>query len=356
LLSPDARKILIGFKDGHSHVFDTSSGAAVSPVLDLALRENVNSQAQFSPDGGTILFFGDKNTSVVDARTGKQIAIIPVPFELAKDSDATAAAMFVSAGSKCFIMEALGTVTAYETRGWTRVGKAMKHPAAEHAYEFGFQASNDGKWIVTFDDPGENGPKGQLQAWDATTNKPLGRPFSAVNGMSGRFLPGKDRVLVQSGRGEASVRNLPSMEIAYVIKQHDELDGPKVEIFPNGKWLLAWGPDNKIDLIDAAAGKILNTYSSPDSIAGVVIPSDSAVWYLSSEKGDLSENRYDNGLERFSVPEMKSTTSTRIPDFILRQNLSPDGRWLLILQGVTESEKVVVFDTATLKPIDEQKP
>jgi len=357
VMTPDARKFLVGFKDGHARVFDTSTGATLSPVLDLSLHEDAKPQALFSPDGGTIVFFGERETSALDARTGKRIATIPIPFELEKDSDATAAALFVSAGSTCFIMEPHGTVTAYDTKGWTRVGKPMKHPAAESAYEFGFEASKDGKWIVTFDDPGENGPKGQLQAWDATTNKPLGRPLFAVNGMSGRFLPGKDRVLVQSGRGEASVLNLPSMEIAYVIKQHDELDGPKVEIVPNGKWLLAWGPDKKVDLIDAASGKILTTYSSPAPITGVIIPDDSAAFYLTCEKGDLgAENRYDNTLERFSVPEMKITASTRIRDFILRQNLSPNGSWMILLQGVTDGEKVVLFDTATLKVLDESKP
>jgi WD40 repeat protein len=357
VMSPDARKVLVGFKDGHARVFDTSTGAALSPVLDVSLREDANAQALFSPDGGTIVFFGDKGTSVLDAKTGRRIATVPIPFELEENSDTTAAALFVSTGSKCLVMEPHGTVTAYETKGWTRVGKPMKHPAAESAYDFGFEAIKDGKWIFTFDDPGENGPKGQLQAWDATTNKALGRPLSAVNGMSGRFLPGKDRVLVQSGRGEASIRNLPSMEIAYVIKQHDELDGPKVEIFPNGKWLLAWGPDKKIDLIDAASGKILASYSSPASITGTIIPDDSAAFYLTCENGDLAaENRYDNALERFSVPEMKSTASTRIPDFILRQNLSPNGSWMILLQGVTDDEKVVIFDTATLKPFDEPKP
>ena len=114
--------------------------------------------------------------------------------------------------------------------------------------------------------------------------------------MSGRFLPGQDRVLVQSGRGEATVRDLPSMEIAYVIKQHDEIDGPQVELFPNGKWLIAWGPDKKIDLIDAATGKTLNTHSSPAAVAGVMIPADSSTCYLGLENTAVatSEIRYDN--------------------------------------------------------------
>src|SRR5664279_4304671 len=42
VLSPDSRKVLVGFKDGHARIFDTSSAAVLSPVLDLSLKENVN--------------------------------------------------------------------------------------------------------------------------------------------------------------------------------------------------------------------------------------------------------------------------------------------------------------------------
>jgi WD40 repeat protein len=357
VMSPDTRKILVGLKDTGAQLFDASSGSAISPVLDLSLRADGNSQIVFSPDSGTIVFFGKEKASVLDLKSGKEIATIPVPFELEENSGSTALAVFVEGGTKCFIMEPHGTVRTYETKGWAPVGKPMKHPAAEMAYQFGFDASSDGKWIVTFDDPGENGPKGQLQVWDALANKPLGSPLSAVNGMSGRFLPGQNRVLVQSGRGDASVRDLPSMKVSYPIKQHDELDGPKVEVFPNGKWLLAWGPDKKLDLIDAATGKILNTYSSPESITEAMIPADSARCYIRSETFDLSaDNHFDNELKRFSAPDMKVTSSTRIPDFVLRQSLSPDGRWIVALQGVTDKEKVVVFDATTLKPVEWPKP
>jgi WD40 repeat protein len=357
VMSSDARRILVGFKDGEAQIFEASSGSPISPVLDLSLREDGNSQIVFSPDGGTIVFLGKETASVLDVKSGKEIAKIPTPFELEEGSDSTALAIFADGGAKCFIMEPHGTVRTYETKGWTPVGKPMKHPAAEMAYQFGFEASRDGKWIVTFDDPGENGPKGQLQVWEVLTNKALGKPLSAVNGMSGRFLPGQNRVLVQSGRGEASVRELPSMKVSYSIKQHDELDGPKVEVFQNGKWLLAWGPDKKLDLIDAVTGKILNTYSSPTSISEAMIPANSASCYIRSEKVDLSaDNQFDNELTRFSVPDMRVTASTRIPDFVLRQSLSPDGRWIVALQGVTDDEKVVVFDATTLKPVEWPKP
>lgn len=356
VMSPDAHRLLVGFKEGRARIFDASTGAAFSPVLELSLRENgqAHPQAVFSPDGSTVVCFGEKKAEVLDVKTGKRIATLPVPFEIEEGSDSTALAIFASNGTKCFVMDPKGAVATYETKKWTAAGKPMKHPPAEQAYQFGFDASSDGKWIVTFDDPGENGPVGQLQVWDALTNKPLGKPLSAVNGMSGRFLPGQDRVLVQSGRGEASVRNLPSMEISYVIKQHDEIDGPHIELFQNGKWLIAWGPDKKIDLIDAVTGKALTTHSSSVAVAGVMIPADSSTCYVGLENTTVatSEVRYDNSLQRFSVPELQLAGSIPIPDFLLRQSLSRDGRWILTVQGATDNERIVVYDAATMKPVE----
>lgn len=357
VMSPDARKFLVWFKDGRSGVFDASTGSAVSPVLDLSLSENVNPQKVFSPDGGTIVFFGEKEASVLDVKTGKQVATIPTVFRLEDGSDSNAAAIFASGGTKCFVMDPQGTVTAYETKTWTPSGKPMSHPPAESAYHFGFEASPDGKWIVTFDTPGENGPKGHLQAWDAATNKPLGDPLSAMNGMSGRFLPGQNRLLVRSGRGDASVRELPSMAIAYIIKQHDELDGPKVAIFPNGKWLIAFGPDKKVDLIDATTGKTVEAFQSSTSALSALLPSDSSICYLEFHNSVFSaEGHYDNYLLRFSVPDFKITGSIRILDFLVRHSLSPDGRWIMVLQGVSDRERILVFETATMKPVEWSKP
>ena len=357
ILSPDTRKFLVDFKGGKGRVFDTSSGAAVSPVLDLSLREEAKPKALFSPDGATILYFGEKESSVLDVKTGKRIATIPVPFELEENSDSTATALFASGGAKCFVMDPHGVVTAYETKSWTPVGQPMKHPTNEFAYDFGFDASSDAKWLVTFDGPGENGPKGQLQVWDALTNKPLGAPLSAVNGMSGRFLPGQDRVLVESGRGEATVRDLPSMATAYVIKQHDDLDGPRVALFPNGKWLLAWGPDRNIDLIDTTDGKVLKSHLAPAAVSGMVMPPDSSGCFVGYDNGAFAtEGYYDSYLQRVDVPEFESKGSIRILDFVLHQSISPDGRWIIIVQGASEQEKVALFDATTLKPVEWSKP
>ena len=41
----------------------------------------------------------------------------------------------------------------------------------ESAYYLELASSANGRWLVTFDNPGENGPKGHLQVWDAAKGK-----------------------------------------------------------------------------------------------------------------------------------------------------------------------------------------
>jgi len=358
VMSGDRHKVLVGFKDGHARVFDASSGAAVSPVLDLSISESDNPRAVFSPDGEALVYFGEKGSAVFEVKTGKKVATIPIPFEVEEGAGSTASAIFTKDGAKCFVSDAGATVTAYETKKWTTLGNPMSHPPAEKAYTYGFDASSDGKWIVTFDDPGENGPKGNLQVWDGAACKALGAPIVGDNGMSGRFLPGQSRLLIGPGRGDATVRELPALAVSYEVKKHDELDGPKTDAFPNGKWLLAWGPDKKMDLIDAATGKVLSSYSFPVQVIRVTIAPDSSACYLSwqSDTPAGKDETYDTIVQRLSVPELKATGSASIPDFLAGQSISPDGRMLLALQGGEDEVKIAIFDTATMKQIEWAKP
>jgi WD40 repeat protein len=356
-MSPDAKKVLIGFKDGHSRVFDVSSGSAVSPILDIGLSEDRNREAFFSPDGRTIVFFGEKEASVLEVGSGKLITKIPIRFHLEDPTDSTASTNFTKSGDKCFLMDPAGTVTAYETKEWKPIGKPMRHPAAESAYEFGFEVSDDGKWIVTFDSPGENGPKGHLQVWDAVANKPLGPPIVATNGMDGRFLPGADRVLVMPGRGEGTVRELPSMKIASKIRPHDEVDGPKADISPDGKWLLAWGWDKTIELVDAKTGSQAKTYSADAAIKEVIMAPDSSGCYVVFDNtAFLLQGHHDYYVMKFGFPDFEITGSARILDYLLHTSLSPNGRRVMIQQGGTDHQRLLFLDALTLKLVESSKP
>jgi WD40 repeat protein len=350
LLSGDSKLVVVGIKDGSSRIFDTMTAKAVSPPLDLALRVEVQMPGLFSPDDKTLILFSDKEGVVFDTQAGKRLATIPSPN--GSNEDATASAAFTTDGTQCFVMDGAGTVTRYETKEWKASAKPMRHPRLETAYDFFFSASSDGKWLATYDDSGENGPKGQLQVWDVVANKPVGKPLVAVNGLSARFL-GNNRVVILPGRGEASVRELPSLKTLFILRPHDDVDGPSAEVSPDGRWLLSWGADRRLDLFDVATGKLASNYPGPAVISKVIIaPDSSGVYVVFDNSAFVVQGHYDNYVVKLGFPELNLTESLRSLDFILGATVSPDGRRLMVQQGTTDEERLLFFDAATLKPIE----
>lgn len=350
LMSGDAKMVVIGFKDGHCRVFDATTAKAISPMLDIPLKAAYQMPGLFSPTGDALLLFNDKEAVVFDIPGGKRIATIPVA--TGTNEDATGSAAFTADGYRCFVMDGSGTVTHYDTKTWKPLAAPMRHPPAESAYDFGFNISDGGKWLATYDSPGENGPKGQLQVWEAADGKAVGKPIVAVNGIADRFL-GNNRVLILPGRGEANVRELPSMKIAYTLRPHDDVDGPNAEISPDRKWILAWGADRRLDLFDAATGKLANNYPGPAVIEKVMMAPDSPGCYVVFDNtAFLLQNHHDHYVVKLSFPDLKITGSLRLLDYITNPSLSRDGKRLMIQQGTSDQERLFFYDAETLKPLD----
>jgi WD40 repeat protein len=350
LMDGDGKIVVIGYKDGHCRVFDATTGKAISPMLDLPLKADYQMPGLISPTGEALLLFSDKEAVVFDIPGGKRIAQIPLP--TGTNEDATGSAAFTKDGYRCFVMDGSGTVTHYDTKTWKPLAAPMRHPPAESAYDFGLTVSDGGKWLATYDSPGENGPKGHLQVWEAADGKSIGKPIVAVNGLTGHFL-GNNRVLILPGRGEAHVRELPSMKIAYALRPHDEVDGPNAEISPDRKWILSWGADRWLDLSDAATGKLANNYHGPALIEKVMMAPDSSGCYVVFDNtAFLLQGHHDHYIVKLSFPELKITCSLRLLDYILNPSLSPNGKRLLVLQGTSDHERLLVFDADTLKPLN----
>jgi WD40 repeat protein len=68
--------VLVGFKDGHSRVFEATTAKAISPMLDVPVG---GPPAVFSPDGETLLIFAKKEAAVFNIRGGKRITTLPLP-------------------------------------------------------------------------------------------------------------------------------------------------------------------------------------------------------------------------------------------------------------------------------------
>ncbi|HKP04636.1 MAG TPA: hypothetical protein VJU77_14890 [Chthoniobacterales bacterium] len=350
VMSSDAKLAVVGFKDGHSRVFDATTAKAISPLLDYQFNAEFQMPALFSPDGTTLLLFANKEAVVFGIPSGKKIATISLGEPVS--DEATGFAIFAAGGSQCFLMDGAGTVTRYDTKEWKAAGAPMRHPKTEAAYGLGFDASDDGKWVVTFDTPGENGPKSNLQVWDAITNKAIGKPLTATNGMAGHFV-GKDRVLVLPGRGDARVHELPSMKVAYTLRRHDDIEGPNTLISPDRKWILVWGADHVLDLVDTSSGKVAHVYSGTARIEKVIMaPDSSGCYFVADNTAFMSQKHYDNYVVKLRFPEMEIVKTFRILDFVLGVSLSPDGKRLMVQQGESDQERLVLLDVASLKSIE----
>jgi WD40 repeat protein len=134
VMSADAKMVLVGFKDGHSRVFDATTAKAISPMLDVSVG---GSPAVFSPDGETLLIFAKKEAAVFNSRSGKRVATIALAAGPNEDEPCSAA--FADGGAQCFLMDGSGTVTRYDTKEWKPIGKPMPHPVAEFSYGFWLQ-------------------------------------------------------------------------------------------------------------------------------------------------------------------------------------------------------------------------
>lgn len=351
LLSADHRALLVGFADGGSRVFDTTNGVALTPPLDAKLEEGDSIRAAFSLDGKRAIILEVDFASVFQIPSGQREARLPAKVASADaEPDMNATAAFTTDGAQCLLLTG-ASVTRYDTVTWKPIGKPLRHPAAESAYHISFALSPDDRWLATFDDPGENGPKGHLQAWDLAKSKPLGKPLVAVNGWEGRFFAPANRLLVLPGRGEASVRELPSLKSLVAIKQHDEVEGPKAITSPDGKWLISWGSDRELRLIDTATGKVVDRFAAGATISQVLpLPASTGLLVVCDNSTFFLQDHHDHYVLRFTFPELRPTHSARILQPLTSITLSPDGRTLAVIAGKTEHEQVWLYDAATLQP------
>jgi len=357
LWSPDARLVLIGAKSS-AQVFDVTSAAALSPVLEFPWRADSQPCAVFSPNGKVLVALEDEAATVFAVAGGQRLARLAIPLRGEDDqSGLTPAAVFGANDAHCWFLDRTGAVTRYDAQTWQPLGAPLHHPRAPLAYDFGFAVSDDGRWLATFDSPGENGPKAHLQIWDIAKGKALGKPFVAVNGLEGRFIPGQARVFIAPGRGEATIRELPSLKTSAVIRPHDEVEGPSGQISPDGKWLLSWGSDRIVRLLDAANGKVKDSQLFGATITQVLmLPDSSGAILVFDNSAFFLQEHHDHYLVRLRFPETKITHSQRFTTPLRHTALSPDGRGLLVLVGEPDHERLIILDAATLQAIKPPHP
>ena len=353
-ISEDRRFVLIGFEDG-AVVFDANTAMAVSPPLKAKVRCELHTSAVFAPDGATVVIFEPKEASVWKVASGEKVAAVPYPE--GPHEDAPPFASFTSDGAACFVMSPDGIVTRHETQTWSAVGKPMRHPRLDTAYEFGFNARADGKWIATFDDAGENGPKGYLQIWDGLTGKPVGAPLLNTNGFTARFLAEPDRILILPARGNAAMRALPSLKLLYPVPAHDEVEGPSAEMSPDGKWLITWGSDRTIRVLDSTTGKLKDHQPEKATIRNVLVGPDPAALFIVYDNSTfMTAHFHDNYVFRLRLPDLNTLGAFRSFANVARTSLSRDGSRLMVQEGGDHDQRLLIFRAADLMPVPSTPP
>ena len=350
ILRPDQKAALISFRPRGALLVDLTTGEPVSPPFDVNALQTDPVNTVFSPDMSTLIVFDrDYSAHVFDALTGKhRIAPIPTSAKPPDGTERERRAKFTADGTWCFLSDSDASVIRYDTKTWKSIGKPIRH--LRDAYWFGFDVSADGKWLATFDGGGDHGSKDILQMWEVEVAKPLGAPVNAVEGAAGQFLSEPGRLLVRTGRRGSGVFELPAGTLRFSIREHDDVYGPGVAVSPDGKWLLAYGPDRFLTLQDASSGKYQEGLSAGCPVREVLFAPDSRSCFIVFDNSTfLLEHYYDQYVMRIRLPEMKIDGSIRVLDYIHRTVLSADGRKLLILQGGTDKERVSVFDAVTMK-------
>ncbi len=358
ILSPDTRRVVIALPGGGARVFDTASAAALSPRLEFPWHENAQPCAVFSPDGATLVALEAEAAVVFAVSSGERLARLAIPLR-GEDSQSglTAGAIFSASGAHCWLLDRTGVATRYDARTWKPLGSPLRHPSAPSAFDFGFAVSADDRWLATFDSPGENGPKAHLQVWDIATGKAVGKPLVAVNGLAGYFFPDQARILITPARGEATVRELPSLKTSVTIRAHDDVEGPSVKLSPGGQWLLSWGPDRIVRLLDARSGTIKDSQTFHATISQVLLLPDSTGAFLAFDNSAFFlQDHHDHYLVRLRFPQAEVAQVHRFTAQLRHTALSPDGRRLLAIFGETDRERLLLLDAETLQTIEPPRP
>lgn len=347
-MNPYATQALVDREDGNAQVFDMKTSRAVSPELDIVVKDTWSPNVVYR-DEKTIMEFEDaERCQILDVHTGKELATLNVP-ELSLEREVNPSIQFSKDGKTAVLHDANGVLRRYDTETWKLVGGLMTHPHRD-AYTYGFSMTEDATYAVTFDAPGENGPISKLQLWDVKKGQTIGEPISAQNGISGKFFEGGKKLLITPARGEMHVVQVPSLETSYVLPRHDDVEAGFALLTVDQKRIITWGYDSRLMVTDAQSGKSSYLYSGKAHVSSILMgPDPSTVWVNFDNSAFMIDGHNDHYVIRYDLVKQKANATLRILRFLHRIDLSPDGKRLMIQEGNTDRERIRFFDAESLK-------
>jgi WD40 repeat protein len=336
--------------ENETRVFDATSGKPLSPVLKASFLARHPPRAMFSPDGSSLLIMAESGvTRIFAIPDGKLRKTLPPPSPPLKEfPDTCVQAVFSSDGKACFLISASGVVQKYDSKSWKPSGPKLEHPHW-NGYSFGLAVSDDLRWIATTDAPGENGPRSYLQLWDGRTGKRHGPSLEAQNGWTARFSGGL--LFATPGRGTGRVIDPASGSQLFSIPQHDDVEGPSISLSPDGRSLLSFGYDGLLLLHDAMNGERKGRALQPRPGAVRWAPDSSHLYVLADETPLGMRDSPKFSIVKLKAPELEVSGQFHLTEYPHWMELSPDGTRLLVCQGRTDSESLVILETTTLTQV-----
>jgi RNA polymerase sigma factor (sigma-70 family) len=268
-------------------LMDVRTGKIVRSFKTELTGATAIARVTFAPDGKTLAVVGfDNNVHMVDAATGKQLALLKGP-PLAMSHTLRLSPAVFSADGRVVVVASIGSGKGQSVYAWDWAAGKQLAPAVELDQHFArFALSADGKtlatWAQRIPGPGEAEEKWlskDVQLWDLATGKQTGTlPVDTVPtaGMADvAFSPDTKLLALHTAMKEVEVWNVAARKRVATLTC--KIGTPMGEAFeylhfaPDGKRLVVANPDCTVEQWDTGAWKPLPTVKGPQAaLFGVV--------------------------------------------------------------------------------------
>jgi WD40 repeat protein/Flp pilus assembly protein TadD len=291
-ISPDGRRIAVGFGDWTVQVFDLETGQHVLTVRDKGSAYGL----AFSPDGHQ-LATADDNRAVTlwDADTGREVA------RLRGHTSLATAVAFSPDGQRLASAGDDGTVRVWDARARNPVICSDGPSKIDPGYSFSLSFSPDGQRLATSD------RQNTIRVWNTTTGEMLSSLVAENNGLA--FSRDSRHLALACSNGTVRVIDPTTGRELLLLRGHL---GPVLTVAysPDGQRILSAGFDGSLRLWDAKTGHMaLLLVGEPDaaSVSQAIFSQDGSrifsvrvdgtwtAWDAASGR-ELRSRRWDEGV------------------------------------------------------------